>query len=584
MAERRLPIRVDAYGNIAARFQQWGQDLQRFSTRGQRAIGALNSAGVAIGNGLERLGNRYTALLTGAAGAGSTRYVLSLERRLTRLGINAGKTQGEMAKLRQEIVGQALELNVDPDDLLAAAEEIVAKTGDLDLFRENLANIATTMQATGAAGDAVGVMVADLDQKFRLNGKDEFLAVLDEMARQGKAGSFELRDMVSEGAQLSAIYASTGRSGRGAAREMGAILQVIRQSVGTAAEATTAFERLITTITREKASELARAGIQIWDPDELKNGRKIARAIPEIIKEVVTKANGDMERLGKIFNETRAQTALLGFVNEFNATGRFDSLDSFLAVQGDGTVLLEDAGRAARDAAAAYDRVKAALKGLADDSLAAPLERVADAINSIDADNLREGLRTARNIALALGGAVIGSKLLRAGSALARRGAGAGAAGAALGAAAGAVQPVFVTNWPGVPGMAGAGAAGAAATGGTLARAAGTALRAGGAVAVAGSLGYAAGTLVDHQLKQSNEGLSFRDRVGEVVAATLAALGNSNAREAMDRDLNARAGNVSGTISVKIDSEGRPRVTSVRSENPGVDLEADVGMVMSPAG
>jgi hypothetical protein len=240
----RTSIFIDLAGNMAARANQFLSGLQRLGTRGSRSINALHRSIQAAGQGLDRLGNRYTALLSGAAGIGTIKQVGDLSMRLTRLGITANITREQTGLLYKQLLdtAQMPDIRVDPGQILTGVEAIVEKLGDLDFAKNNLRNIGLMMQATGAEGLEAGEMIANFKEKFNLKTPQEVLQGLDILVKQGKAGSFTLKDLATQGNRVTAAYGAMGRSGIDAVREMGAVLQVFRRSSGSAEEASTAFK------------------------------------------------------------------------------------------------------------------------------------------------------------------------------------------------------------------------------------------------------------------------------------------------------------------------------------------------------
>lgn len=160
------------------------------------------------------------------------------------------------------------------------------------------------------------------------------------------------------------------------------------------------------------------------------------------------------------------------------------------------------------------------------------------------------------------------------------RGAKASGAAGALGAVAGAAAPVpvWVMNFPGVPGALppAAPTAGAPATpkGGRLGRA--LSFLGGRVLPLAGALttGWQAGSWVNRNFI---EGTMLSDKIGAGVAKVLSPL-SSTAAQALDINRKQR---LEGEIKVTIDAEGRPRVKSIESRTPGVDITADTGLMMA---
>lgn len=448
MADMRYSLVLNLAGNLTARAKRMTSAISGMSNRGQRDLRALGRAAKMAGNGLDRLGNRYTALITGAAGIGTGRYLVSLEARLTQLGVQAGRSSESINALQAEIyrVAKSPQVRVDPTQILDAVDKIVEKTGNLDLAQANIENIGLAIRASGAAGVDIGAMLADLNEKFGVDNAAEFNQVLDSLINQGKAGAFTLQYMATQGERITSAYGIFNRVGRDATKEMGAMMQMIKRGVGAPEQAATAFEALVRTL-NDAASrkKLSKAGIQIVDPEDPKR----MRSIIDIVKDVVKATEGDVSKISTIF-DAEAMRAFNGAVIEYKKTGGFESFDKFMQVSDDGAQLLEDSTRNAKTASAALTNLQTVWKSFADSNLTKPIQDLTAALDQLSPERVDEIMSSLATGAVALGGMVVASKVIRTAAAAkslfgGRRG---GAAGM-LGGAVGGATPVIVTNWPG---------------------------------------------------------------------------------------------------------------------------------------
>jgi hypothetical protein len=292
---------------------------------------------------------------------------------------------------------------------------------------------------------------------------------------QGKEGAFPLRDFATQGERLTAAYGMLGRVGPDAAREMGAMIQMIRQGVGSSDQATTAMEAYIRNLQDvEKSKKLASAGIQLTDPDDPKR----MRSLVDITRDIVTKTGGDFKKLGTVF-DAEAMRALAAASIEFKNTGDLGSLDKYMAVVADGSTLIADASTNAGSFNASLMSMTTAAQQFADNNLTAPVQGFADALNALDPATQAKAVDALGYSILGLGAAVLTWKAAKVGLAVGKgvfaagrgvagllgrgRGGAGGAAGAVGGALAGAIgpTPVMVVNWPG--GMMGGGMMGGGA-------------------------------------------------------------------------------------------------------------------------
>jgi len=552
MTDFLTSIRMDLTGNVVRRAKQYQNSIHQFSRRGQRDMGMMRRSTAAVGRGLDRMGNRYTGMLTGAAAVGTANWVMKLERRFTRLGIQANKTEADMEKLKEQIfeTSRAPAIRIDPSELTASVEEIIERTGDLDFARNNLENFALAIGATGAAGKDIGGIAAEF-QKMGIIDPKEVREALDILTTQGKEGAFTLQKLANLGPRVVTAYTAMGRQGLPAIREMGAALQVIMRGTGDAERAATTFEAMLRVLSDPKKTKmLQQGGIQVFDVEALKEGREILRPINELMEEIVTKAKGRKSIIQPLFGDEAAR-GFNDIVGEFNKTGSITMLDRFMDLQANGNLIPKDAARAANDAAAALQSIFTSLKKFADDKLAEPFKDMADLLDKLGNERTDTALTVGATVAGGALAAFGARKLMKLGKGL--------GLGSAAATAAAEVAPNYLNNLygSGKPKLS------------LAARSARMMWPAAGVLA-SGAAGYGVGTLINEKFIRGTE---FQHTLGESIAKALAFFGNDEAKAAV-------ATNAKVDVVIKVDSEGRVQVPEASSDNKDVNLDLDVGMMM----
>lgn len=604
MSEMKASVALNLTGNFEQRAERYGRAVGQFSRNSERQLGRVRRSAQMLGRGLDAMGNRYTALITGAAGIGTLRALTQMEERFTRLGIQANKSEEEMEGLRRKIfeTARAPDIRVDPSQITSAIESIVEKTGDLEFAQQNIRNIGLAISATGAAGQNIGEIMAEF-QKMDIKDSGEILRVLDTLNQQGKQGAFTLQNLASLGPRVVTAYTAMGREGAGAIQEMGAALQVIRMGTGSSEQAATAFEALLRTLQNaDKVKSLQAGGIQVFDPKELEKGRQVLRPINELMVEIIQAVDGQTTRLSSVF-DAEAMRAFNAAAGEFMRTGSVNSLEKFMDVQGDGSATMNDSARAADTMAGAMRNLTSAWTNFADDNLTGAVQSAADALNSLDPETVDRWLKIGGialgGLGVAVGGRFLGklgSDVFSAGRKVLGRGRG-GVGGALGGLASGAAPiPVYVVNQPGVGGQGGAGRRGPRG-GGAAARSrrifnpmrnlgrapvgsigalgAGAIGTAGLAVGAAGAAGYGVGTLINKTLIEGTEtGRKIGDSIGEAVARTLAFFGNDEAQRAVEFNDRRDA----GTLKIEVNQEGRVTAVTPARGDGGPDMDVDLGI------
>ncbi|MBN2751983.1 MAG: hypothetical protein JXQ84_04675, partial [Rhodospirillaceae bacterium] len=399
--ELKTYVGIYTRGNAASGVGEIEKSLQRLGTRGEQHLGRLGRSLKVASGMLDKVGNRYTALMGGAAGIGAIKQVSDLDTRMTYLGIQAGKSTEEMDALKQKVfeIANAPDIRVDTSDLFAGVEAIVEKTGDLPMAVENLRNIGLAIRAANLQGGDAGAWISNLSEKFDIKGAEDMRAAIDHSINAGKAGAFAFKDLATQGERVASAYAVVGRTGPKAASEVDAMMQMIRRGVGGPEQAATAFEALMKTFRdTQKLKQLKGTGVRIMDPDDPKR----MRSAVDIMKELIVASKGDASKLSTIF-DGEAMRAFNGAIIEYNATGGFKSFDDFLNVNSDGSTLLNDASRGANTFGAALQSLHTEWGKFADKNLTDVVRGMADAIGSLKPEKVQATMK-----ALAWGAGIVG--------------------------------------------------------------------------------------------------------------------------------------------------------------------------------
>lgn len=434
---------LDLKGNFARMTASAQKAMNRFAQTGEAGLKRMAKAMPAVGSALDKLGNRYTALISGGTMYAAVKSAAAMETRLTRLGITADKSNEEMRKLNEEIykIAQNRSINVSADSIISGIEQIVSKTGDFDAAAENIKNLGLVISATGASGEDAGAMIANLIEKFDLKSSDEIFKAFEMLAVQGNQGAFELKDLATQGNRVMAAYAGIGRKGKEATAELGALMQMIMKGKGSPEQAATALEAYMRALNDVQTRErLKNSGISLFeadDPTQMRSG-------VEIMKDVIAKANGDISKIGRVFTDSEAMTAFSQAALEYKRTQAFGSLDSFMNVHADGQYLTQASERMAATFESSVVSLKMAVERFSNAALAEPIKELSDALNKIDPEKMQSALKTAAIGVGAVGALVAGKKLWNVGAGIIgmfRKN-----KGDTLVPANG-VQPVYVTNF-----------------------------------------------------------------------------------------------------------------------------------------
>lgn len=136
---------------------------------------------------------------------------------------------------------------------------------------------------------------------------EEVALALDAMAKAGKEGGFELRDMANEFPEITAAAQALGMTGVKSVADLTAALEVARKGAGNGAEAATNLKAFLNNlVSRETIANFKKFGISVTD--ELDAAAKAGGSPVEHMIGVIDKATkgGKADLLAKLFGRNEA--------------------------------------------------------------------------------------------------------------------------------------------------------------------------------------------------------------------------------------------------------------------------------------
>ncbi|MGE0969581.1 phage tail tape measure protein [Klebsiella sp. WOUb02] len=439
-------ILINLAGNLTAKARQYGANMSEFARTNQRAMSVVKATSAAAGRGLDALGNRYTTMIAGFAGGALLRNYQQLDRRLTRMGITAGKTRKEIADIFDTSQNVAIKFGVDTSEIQGAFEEINGRSGDLNLALKNTDNIGMAIAASGADGATLGGLIAEY-KKLQIEDKKQTLLALDGMNRLGKEGAFELKDAAEKLPASLSMYAAVGGKGVKGAMDVMTVAESAMDVTANKDKAATAVENFIRDLQNPKVVKtLQKNGINVFD----NNGSM--RPLPDLLQETAARSSrgGIKKQRGRLteagFNQD-SMDLIAGVTGEAGAK----KLKTYMGVVADGQSIIEDAAYASQDFTSAMQRLATTLEKFANKNLAKPIQELADVINNLDPKVVQEWLEFGKNVAISIGGIIAARKAFKFGKDIwdmFSPGKGKGLPGDVADAFGSGVMPVYVTNWP----------------------------------------------------------------------------------------------------------------------------------------
>lgn len=258
------------------------------------------------------MGNAFSfaageAISQGVSGiADAAQGVRNFERALVRYQIVANKTPESMRAFRDQVRQVSKDTGVSSDEVLAGAQAYVDITGDVDGASASMRGFARIAQASDSSMADIANAAASMQDAMHIK-PEEMEAVFSGLINQGKAGAVTLKNMAGEFPSLLSKFARFGVLGRNGTIELGAMYQVTRKGFGSAEEAGTGLQAMMTGLVKH-ADRFAKAGVNVFNIG--KDGTKTLKPMSEIIDQIgKSKLAKDPQLLNKAFGRGEGEQA-----------------------------------------------------------------------------------------------------------------------------------------------------------------------------------------------------------------------------------------------------------------------------------
>ncbi|WP_395060398.1 phage tail tape measure protein [Polaromonas sp.] len=231
----------DAVKRYATEVEKLDKRIQTLSQRKVR----LEMLGTQHSQNRADLNQRYGDVMA-AAGIGATMAApgvkaAKFEDRVKQISIvgELYKQNGAEGAMAQAIREAAVKYAVSQDQVAEGIERLVAQGMDAKSAQKYAGLLAKVNTATRTEMGDLAELVYTLQTKFKLTSEGEVMQAVNALAKAGKLGQYELKQMAKGFPELGGAAASFGSKGLDGVREMGMMMQVMRAGAGTTGEADT---------------------------------------------------------------------------------------------------------------------------------------------------------------------------------------------------------------------------------------------------------------------------------------------------------------------------------------------------------
>lgn len=364
MSEIKAGVLLSLKDKFSQGIKNAGSGVEAFASKAAFAVKGIDKAFSGLGTAAGALG---VSLSVGAA----TKEIISLDNRLTRIGLTADASAEQIVALKQKVFDAASDSNIkiDTTSINDALDVVMTKTGDLKYVEDNIRNIAIAIQATGEQGSSIGSVFSEF-QKFGYTA-DQISKLMDDMVKQGDQGAFTFGEFAKAGSAVISAYSPIGTAPDDIKRA-NAAMQIIMMGTKSAEIAVTALGSAMAELSSpDKQAKLMAIGVRVRD--ESGKFRDFNDIMADLLK--ISEKVGNTDFLGSIFGQSSMQA--------IRAYGNFyKDMYPKLMDLGDTTGAMESkSATMASTLAANLQQVRTAFVRFADSGLAKHLKQLADLLN-----------------------------------------------------------------------------------------------------------------------------------------------------------------------------------------------------------
>lgn len=290
----------------------------RLSSRDRAMERLLNERALADEERIRKMNLLATRIGAGVAAAGyvgvqAYKSFATAERRINRILVNSDRGLSDIQPVMQKLQQIANDAALSIDDVTGGFERLIATGMQIDQALAFLPSIAMTAQASGATMDDVANSAAAMASSMKIGGRD-MQDAFDILAKGGKLGQFELKEMSQHLAELLPAFATLGYEGTDGLTKLVAMLQTVRMQTGTSATAANNLSNLFGKMTSpEVRGAFKKFGIDIRGV--LQEADKDGEDLMDTFLDMVTIATkGDLSKLGDIFGDVQVRDAVRSLI------------------------------------------------------------------------------------------------------------------------------------------------------------------------------------------------------------------------------------------------------------------------------
>ena len=223
------------------------------------------------------------------------------------IGNTAEMSRGEIVTLGATIIEAGKQTGHSSQDMQRALGFLIAAGMDLGIAQRTVTTVGKAATATGGEIEDLARAAFTLNNSLKIAPED-MQASLDTLAKAGKEGNVELKDMAKVLPVLGSGFQSLKMEGREAAATIGAALEIARKGAADADEAANNMKNYVAKIMSPETLKKAKKHFNIDLYKIIQDSQKSGGNPFEASMQAIIKATGgDQKKIGELFSDMQVQ-------------------------------------------------------------------------------------------------------------------------------------------------------------------------------------------------------------------------------------------------------------------------------------
>lgn len=274
-----------------------------------------------------------------------------VDRAMRRAAITGEAGEERIASATAEVRKIAMETATPIQQVQQGLDSLTASGLEFEKSMQALPTVVKVAQATGSAVADIATTTTAAMDNFGIVGRD-LEKTYDILAKGGKLGKFELKDMARYLPSMLPAAKAVGLAGTEGMEKLVAMLQTVRLGSGSAEEAASSMSNIFAKMeSEETAKRFKKFGIDLRK--EMDAARKGGKDLLEVFTDLSAKAlKGDLSKLPQLFPDMEFARGMRAWLSNR------DKVKEFLAdLKGAGGTINTDFARVSKDTRAELDRL-----------------------------------------------------------------------------------------------------------------------------------------------------------------------------------------------------------------------------------